>query len=120
MSDELKQVGVARRDRGIFPALERTVAKRGPLHFLVHPPGQAAHQVADFRQMSGLVERVDAESPKSLRSKGLGEEVPEAGSRVAPRFSAELESGVFERACFGATHCHQNFAPWSARLLSTS
>ena len=81
--NELQQIGVARGDRRILPAMQRRIAVRGPCDFRIHPPRQAVHQSTDILQMGRRLQRIDAECAKALRCARRAEEVTEAGSRSA-------------------------------------
>ena len=81
MGHELQQIGVARRNARIFPALQRCVRMRWPLYFGIHPPRQAVHQRANSRQVSRRAQRIDPINLEALRGTRRAEKVPETRGR---------------------------------------
>jgi hypothetical protein len=81
MRNELQQIGVARRDQGIFPLLLSPNLVRRPFDDRIHPPRQAVHQSAQFRMIRRRRKRIDIEGAEALRRSWRAEKVTKAGSR---------------------------------------
>ena len=109
---ELQQIGVARGNAGIFPTLQRRVRMRWPLYFGIHPPRQAVHQRADFRQVSRRAQRIDAVSLEALRRTRCAEKVPETGGRRVTA-NGNISRGFqrHERCLNSFLRSHRMFSP---------
>ena len=117
MRDELQQIGVARGDRRIFPAVQRRVGMRRPSDLRIHPPRQAMHQSADILNMSRRLQRVDAECAEALRGAGCAEEVAKTGRRTVPSVAAAWRVLESRRKNSIGTACrhHSSLAPIGQR-----
>src|ERR1700733_16258479 len=103
MGDELQQIGIARRNAWIFPALQRRVRMRWPLYFGIHPSRQAIHQRANSWQVSRRTQRIDPIDLEALRRTRRAEKVPETGSRRT------IASGGIRRSFQRRERCLSSF-----------